>query len=109
MKAACQRISLPSAVQLRDALAGLLAALLLSAVSCAHAQTCPPAGRWLSLTGAAPRTVLADAAIADLARHRVVLLGEHHDNVEHHRWQLHTVAALQAVKPRLVLGFEMFP
>ena len=39
----------------------------------------------------------------------VVLLGESHDNAEHHRWQLHTIAALHALQPNLVLGFEMFP
>jgi uncharacterized iron-regulated protein len=39
----------------------------------------------------------------------VVLLGENHDDAEHHRWQLHTIAALHARQPRLALGFEMFP
>jgi uncharacterized iron-regulated protein len=45
----------------------------------------------------------------DLAQRRVVLLGENHDNAEHHRWQLHVIAGLHARVPRLVLGFEMFP
>jgi uncharacterized iron-regulated protein len=39
----------------------------------------------------------------------VVLLGERHDSAEHHRWQLHTLAALHALQPRMVLGMEMFP
>ena len=38
-----------------------------------------------------------------------MLLGETHDNAEHHRWQLHTIAAIHARQPNLVLGFEMFP
>jgi uncharacterized iron-regulated protein len=37
------------------------------------------------------------------------LLGEHHDNAEHHRWQLHTVAALAALRPKIALGLEMVP
>ncbi len=39
----------------------------------------------------------------------IVLLGEHHDNVEHHRWQLQMITGLHVLKPDLVLGFEMFP
>jgi uncharacterized iron-regulated protein len=49
------------------------------------------------------------ALFSELARRSVVLLGESHDNPEHHRWQLHTLAALHALQPNLVLGFEMFP
>jgi uncharacterized iron-regulated protein len=44
-----------------------------------------------------------------LEKDRVVLLGESHDRDEHHRWQLQTIAALQARHPAVVLGFEMFP
>jgi uncharacterized iron-regulated protein len=39
----------------------------------------------------------------------VVLLGETHDEVEHHRWQLSVVAALLGGGRDLVLGFEAFP
>jgi uncharacterized iron-regulated protein len=46
--------------------------------------------------------------LADLARQQVVLLGETHDDAEHHRWQLHTIAGLHALRPKVVLGFEMF-
>ena len=44
-----------------------------------------------------------------LAERAVVPLGETHDEVEHHRWQLHTIAALFGHRPDMVLGFEMFP
>ncbi len=39
----------------------------------------------------------------------VVLLGEHHDNVEHHRWQLQMITALHMEGGDVALGFEMFP
>ena len=39
----------------------------------------------------------------------MTLLGENHDDPDHHRWELQTVAALAALHPKLVLGFEMFP
>jgi uncharacterized iron-regulated protein len=44
-----------------------------------------------------------------VARKSVVLLGESHEIAEHHRWQLQTIAALHALRPNLVLAFEMFP
>lgn len=47
--------------------------------------------------------------MASLARRPVVLLGEQHDNAEHHRWQLHMLAALHAHNPNVIVGFEMFP
>src|SRR6476661_7162271 len=39
----------------------------------------------------------------------VVLLGESHTDVEHHRWQLHTLAALHGRGGNIVIGFEAFP
>jgi uncharacterized iron-regulated protein len=43
------------------------------------------------------------------ARQEVVLLGERHDQVTHHRWQLHTLAGLAAHREALVIGLEMLP
>jgi uncharacterized iron-regulated protein len=48
-------------------------------------------------------------AIAALAAHRVVLLGETHSDADHHRWQLRTIEQLFSVRPDIALGFEMFP
>jgi uncharacterized iron-regulated protein len=68
---------------------------------------CVPVGRWIV---PATRVALTTAELVDsLAEVRVVLLGESHERDEHHRWQLQTIAALQARHPMLVLGFEMFP
>jgi uncharacterized iron-regulated protein len=50
-----------------------------------------------------------DDVLAALAKRGVVLLGESHDEAEHHHWQLHTIAALFSHRPDLILGFEMFP
>jgi uncharacterized iron-regulated protein len=68
---------------------------------------CETPGNWLALPERAPvaRTEILEA----LARKNVVLLGETHDNAEHHRWQLHTLAALHGRGKRIVIGFEMFP
>ncbi len=50
-----------------------------------------------------------DDVIATQAGRAVVLLGESHHDRRHHRWQLHTVAALHGRRPDMILGFEMFP
>ena len=86
--------------------------MLLLASSAALGGNSPPClapGQW-----AAPETnraapLLVDRTLARLAAAQVVLLGESHENRDHHRWQLQTVAGLYALHPNLVLGFEMFP
>ena len=73
------------------------------------AVECVGTGSWVVPTAGAPQQRESRALLAELATRPVVLLGETHDNAEHHRWQLHTIAALHALQPSLVLGFEMFP
>ena len=83
----------------------LVAAILAAAPARAH-EGCVPVGAWTVPGGGGIATpeILARAATAQVA-----LLGESHDNADHHRWELQTVAALAALHPKLVLGFEMFP
>ncbi len=72
-----------------------------------RSQACRTAGAWLDpATGA---RLSAEQLMASLAKRRIVLLGESHDKVEHHRWQLHTLAGLHAHQSKLAVGFEMFP
>ena len=94
------------------ALLSILLGLVLASPTAPAADSlaaCVMPGQWIWLAGAAPQSKRADSAMIELARQRVVLLGESHDSAEHHRWQLHTIAALYALHPDLVLGFEMFP
>lgn len=67
---------------------------------------CVPAGAWM-IPGGARST--GPEVLARAARAQVVLLGENHDNADHHRWQLQTLAALSALRVKTVIGFEMFP
>ena len=88
---------------------GLVAAALVVAAFSLPAralEACAPAGAW-TLPGSGP--IAAPELLARAAAAQVVLLGESHDNADHHRWELQTVAALAALHPKLVLGFEMFP
>jgi uncharacterized iron-regulated protein len=70
---------------------------------------CVPVAAWVAPRAAGAERVDPGALLAAAARANVVLLGESHDNLDHHRWQLHTLAALHGARPRMVIGFEMFP
>jgi uncharacterized iron-regulated protein len=74
-----------------------------------QASTCLSAATWNRLDGAKPRSDNANSVLTGMAQRDVVLLGEQHDEVDDHRWQLQTIAALHAQRPDMVLGFEMFP
>lgn len=85
--------------------APLLALLLTGLPAAALADECPAPGQWQHHGQAAD----AAALLADLAERRVVLLGEQHERLAHHRWQLHTLAGLHAHEPRMAIGLEMLP
>ncbi|TVP92238.1 MAG: PDZ domain-containing protein [Thioalkalivibrio sp.] len=87
--------------------AGLCATLLLAALlSGTAAADCFSPGDWRDTTG---QRLAADQLFQDFAEADVVLLGERHDRMEHHRWQVHTLAALHAHRPDMVIGLEMLP
>ena len=86
----------------------LLLALGLLAAAAAHAQSCPEPATWSALDGERPRAAQASALLDRMAQREVVLLGEVHDDADHHRWQLQTLAALHARRPDMAIGFEMF-
>ncbi|WP_111414909.1 ChaN family lipoprotein [Billgrantia lactosivorans] len=71
-----------------------------------HADTCPDPGQWRQPGGERLESV---ALLAELAERDVVLLGEQHDRMDHHRWQLHTLAGLHALRPDMAIGLEMLP
>src|ERR1022692_524600 len=74
-------------------------------VRAAHSARRVPIGTWVDPGSNESR----DDVLATLAKRRVVLLGESHEQAEHHRWQLLTILALFSHRPDMVLGFEMFP
>lgn len=86
----------------------LMAALCASIVMmpAAHAGQCVQPGSWLE-----PGRGETDSAglLARMSRQSVVLLGETHDMAAHHDWQLDTLRALHALRPRMAIGLEMLP
>jgi uncharacterized iron-regulated protein len=85
---------------------GLGAAAIFAATPARKDSVCAPVGEW-SLPGGG--RIAAPEILGRAAHAQVALLGESHDNADHHRWELQTVAALAVLRPKLVLGFEMFP
>lgn len=73
------------------------------------ASACVAPANWAALDAERPRVTASAQLLADIAQRDVVLLGEQHDEEDHHRWQLQTLAALHAKRPDMVIGFEMFP
>ncbi len=69
--------------------------------------SCVASGGWLS-PGETGRIDEA-ALIVRAGSNRVVLLGEHHDNPRHHKWQLRMLKLLHQQQPALVMGLEMLP
>jgi uncharacterized iron-regulated protein len=45
---------------------------------------------------------------ADLKKHRIILVGEHHSNKSHHRAQLTVIQALVQAGAKVAIGLEMF-
>jgi uncharacterized iron-regulated protein len=70
---------------------------------------CLTPGQWFTPDGERTAAIAQPMLLKELAAKRVVLLGEHHDDADHHRWQLQVIAALQAQQPNLVIGMEMLP
>lgn len=85
------------------------AAIGLSAPASAETPSaCATRGNWIDVKTGQPldRGELFRDVVAKSA---VVLLGESHTDVDDHRWQLHTLAALHGRGGNIVIGFEAFP
>lgn len=90
----------------------LLAASLLGTTAVAGstdpASECP--GRVAEWLDPADGKTLAPGDLFErLSSQSVVLLGEVHDNADHHRWQLGVLAALHSRNANVVVGLEMLP
>lgn len=71
-----------------------------------YESECVPVGSW---TVPGDGKISGTEVISNAENQSVVLLGEAHANLEHHRWQLQMLASLHTRHPDMVIGFEMFP
>ena len=74
-----------------------------------QAIACPAPAAWYTLAGGLARAASGAELLAAMAQRDVVLLGEQHDDADHHRWQLQTLAALHLLRPQMVIGLESLP
>ncbi|MBX3668241.1 MAG: ChaN family lipoprotein [Rhodocyclaceae bacterium] len=84
-------------------------AFALAAIPFAHAAAaaeCIAPFSWVQ-PGKGP--IAVRELLQEVVARDVVLLGETHDNAEHHRWQLQTLIELHALRPAMVIVLEMFP
>lgn len=70
-------------------------------------HNCVEIGQWIDPTTGLTQTY--DQMILDASASPIVMLGEIHPHIEHHRWQLAVISALHGRRPDMVLGFEAFP
>jgi uncharacterized iron-regulated protein len=87
----------------------VLAVAALCTLTGAQAQSCLIPGNWFSTGSAAVLPIEGRDVLEQMAQRQVVLLGETHDDADHHAWQLATLGALHLLRPRMVIGFEAFP
>ncbi len=87
----------------------MLACLLapITAFAAADLECRDQVARWLD--PASGKTLATPDVFARLERAAIVLLGESHTTVAHHRWQAAVLAGLHARKPAMAIGFEMLP
>ncbi|MGI9436151.1 MAG: ChaN family lipoprotein [Geminicoccaceae bacterium] len=91
-------------------LVGLTALAIASSPVEAHESAehnCATIGQWIDPASGELRA--HDTLIEAASKRSVVMLGETHPNIDHHRWQLSTIGALYGRRPEMVLGFEAFP
>lgn len=93
----------------RAACWGVAAALACVPALAASAQECVRPGAWIVPTAPTPSTLTQRQVLDQASARSVVLLGEIHDRADHHRWQLHTMTSLYALRGEIAIGFEMFP
>lgn len=75
----------------------------------ATGKPCLAPASWTIFGDRGAQLANSQQVLSELARRDVVLLGEQHDDADHHRWQLQVLAGLHAQRPQMVIGFEMFP
>ncbi|MFN2247817.1 MAG: ChaN family lipoprotein [Candidatus Promineifilaceae bacterium] len=85
----------------------LLADFSVAEEQVAEEQNCPQPGRWL--VPATNESLDFTQLMPRLKDKKVVLLGEVHDQPEHHIWQFQMVSALSASNGDIAIALEAFP
>lgn len=82
---------------------------LQSPLRAADDGACLRPGQWAVPTPGGVVEITPDDALNRARTADVVLLGEAHDDADHHLWQLQALSMLLGQRGELVIGMEMFP
>jgi len=85
----------------------LLLTNLIINTSIADSSTCIEPKAWLM--PADGRVVHENSVLNDVLKYRLIMLGEHHQNIEHHKWHLDMVRNIATQKENMELAIEMLP
>ena len=77
-----------------SAVVAALAALAASLGSSASVPACAAPGGWLQASGTGSERVPGNEVLARAAAAEIVLLGEQHDEEDHHRWQAQVLSLI---------------
>ncbi len=84
--------------------------LLMSSIintSIADSSPCIEPKTWLM--PAHGHVVHEENMLNDVLKHRLIMLGEHHQNIEHHKWHLDMLRDIAMQKENIELAIEMLP
>jgi len=96
-------------IYMQNSIKKLLVFILLFIFSgfCYAQSSCIPEDQWFTpKTG--DITPFKDY-ISHIPTQGFILLGEHHENLAHHQWQLNVLNAMHKKQPNMAIGLEMFP
>ncbi|MBA4740381.1 MAG: ChaN family lipoprotein [Burkholderiales bacterium] len=74
-----------------------------------HEALCKTAGEWLIPSKAGGLKATHSTVFEEINNVDFVLLGEQHDQAQHHRWQTQMLSALLSHRDQIAIGLEMLP
>ncbi|VAW85531.1 hypothetical protein MNBD_GAMMA16-157 [hydrothermal vent metagenome] len=85
----------------------LLMSLIINTSIAQDNHTCIEPKTWL--IPASGHAVDKNSVLNDVLKHRLIMLGEHHQNTEHHSWHLDMISDIDMQKENMELAIEMLP
>ncbi len=99
------RIKSTKKIDLISKLSIIICGLIVTNVYASN-QQCLPDGPWFEPSNM--QAVESNTVLSRLTKKPILLMGEHHDNADHHAWHLQMLTQMHD-KNNMVLGFEMLP
>jgi len=85
----------------------LLVNLFINTSIAQDSTSCIEPKTWLMPAGG--QAIDKNSVLKDVFKHRLIMLGEHHQNTEHHAWHLNMIRDIATQKENMELAIEMLP